>query len=135
VLGLLASTRALTVVGPAGAERTALVGRVATDALAEFPDGVWLVEVAPLSTETQLERAVAAVVGVSATAHGESLSAIAQYLRGKRVLVVLDGCDHLAEACASFAAELAAHWTAHHRPGGAATEVDSEYLEVVAIRR
>jgi SAM-dependent methyltransferase len=35
----------------------------------------------------------------------------------------------------SFAAELAAHWTAHHRTGGAATEVDSEYLEVIAIRR
>jgi 2-polyprenyl-3-methyl-5-hydroxy-6-metoxy-1,4-benzoquinol methylase len=36
---------------------------------------------------------------------------------------------------ASFAAELAAHWTAHHRSGGAATEVDSEYLEVIAVRR
>ena len=35
----------------------------------------------------------------------------------------------------SFAAELTAHWTAHHRTGGAATEVDSEYLEVIAVRR
>jgi hypothetical protein len=35
----------------------------------------------------------------------------------------------------SFAAQLAEHWTSHHRAGGAPTEVDAEYLEVVAVRR
>ena len=108
VRGLFATSRALTVTGPAGVERTGLAGRVATDALEEFPDGVWLVEVGPLSNGAQLERAVAAVVGVSATSHGEPLPAIAQFLRGKRVLLVLDGCDHLTAECASFAAELLA---------------------------
>jgi serine/threonine protein kinase/TolB-like protein/Tfp pilus assembly protein PilF len=108
VHNMLAEARALTITAPDGPERTRLAEAVAADALGEFPDGVWAVEVGPLSSETQLERAVAAVLGVSSTSHGEPLTSIAQFLRGKRVLLVLEGCDRLAPACASLAAALLA---------------------------
>ncbi|HET6659478.1 MAG TPA: BTAD domain-containing putative transcriptional regulator [Rubrobacter sp.] len=96
----LATTRVLTLTGAGGSGKTRLALEVARDFVGAYPDGVWLVELAPLWEEKLVAHAVAEVLGVPEQA-GRSLNdALVEALREKRVLVVLDNCEHLIEEAA-----------------------------------
>src|SRR6202035_817606 len=79
--------------------------------LESFPDGVWLVELEAVSDPTLVPQSLAAALGIgegaSLGAGGETSRPLADkltdYLRGKELLVVLDNCEHLIEACAQVA--------------------------------
>jgi predicted ATPase/DNA-binding CsgD family transcriptional regulator len=98
----LADARLLTLTGVAGCGKTRLALEVAWASLDHFSDGVWLVQLAPLADPALVQRSVAAVVGVRDTAGQSIVSALAARLRGKRVLLVLDNCEHLLDACAQL---------------------------------
>jgi predicted ATPase/DNA-binding CsgD family transcriptional regulator len=97
---LLGQTRALTLCGPGGVGKTRLALRVLAAVADEFPDGVWFVELADLRQPDQVVSRVAAVIGVSEEAGRPLLETLADALRSRRLLLVLDNCEHLIDACA-----------------------------------
>jgi predicted ATPase/class 3 adenylate cyclase len=103
--GLLAGTRLLTLIGMGGCGKTRLGIAAAAGAHASFPDGVWLVELAPQPATAPLGATVVAALGLDV---GTALSASAaeerlvEHLAVRRLLLVLDNCEHLAAACAAL---------------------------------
>jgi non-specific serine/threonine protein kinase len=100
---LLRGSPLLTLTGPGGVGKTRLaleVARAAARAAGAYPDGVWRVELAPLADPALVPVAVAGAVGVRERP-GEPLpETLARALRAKRLLLVLDNCEHLLDACA-----------------------------------
>jgi predicted ATPase/class 3 adenylate cyclase len=97
---LLATTRFLTLTGSGGAGKTRLALQVTAEALEEFRDGAWLVELAVLSDPSLVPNAVASALGVPEQPGRVLTETLADFLRGKSVLVILDNCEHLVAACA-----------------------------------
>jgi predicted ATPase/DNA-binding CsgD family transcriptional regulator len=106
VLGLVMSSRLVSVTGAAGCGKTRLALRAARDALSNFPDGVWLVEVSHVNDAAFIGEAVATVLGVREEPYGSIMEALARHLSEMRALVVLDGCEHVVEAAAAMADEM-----------------------------
>jgi len=102
----LAMTRLLTLSGAGGSGKTRLALEVAKDLIGAYPDGVWLVELAPLSEGALVPQAVAKAVKVAEQPGRELTEALVDDLREKRLLLVLDNCDHLIEAAARLADSL-----------------------------
>jgi predicted ATPase/class 3 adenylate cyclase len=103
---LLGQTRLLTLVGPGGTGKTRLSLQVAAQALSACPHGAWFVELAPLSDPDLVPQAVASALGLHAAPDRPILQTLADYLRSKSLLLVLDNCEHLVEACARLADHL-----------------------------
>ncbi len=102
----LASSRLVTLVGPGGIGKTRLGVEAARHAFADHPDGVWLVELASLSDPALVPHAVAAVLGVRERPECALLDTLAAWLANKRLLLVLDNCEHLVDACAALVERL-----------------------------
>jgi predicted ATPase/class 3 adenylate cyclase len=100
---LLTNTRLLTLTGAGGFGKTRLSVQVAADLLDAFADGVWLVELAPLTDPTLVPQTVASVLGVREEPMRSLLAILTSYLRTKNLLLILDNCEHLIEACARLA--------------------------------
>jgi predicted ATPase/DNA-binding SARP family transcriptional activator/DNA-binding CsgD family transcriptional regulator len=92
---MLAMTGLLTLTGTGGCGKTRLALEIAGDLIGIYPDGVWLVELAPLSEETLLPQALAAMLGVREQPGRPLLDTLLDALRDKETLVVLDNCDNL----------------------------------------
>jgi predicted ATPase/DNA-binding CsgD family transcriptional regulator len=102
----LRSHRLLTLGGAPGVGKTRLSLVVAEQALASFPDGVWLVELAPLADPSLVPQAVANVLGVKEQPGRPLTTTLAEYLRRRHLLLLLDNCEHLILAAATLADEL-----------------------------
>lgn len=100
---LLTAARLLTVIGPGGVGKTRLALRAAARAADGHPDGVHHVELSGLRDPELLPDAVAAALGLSRQDGGGALGQVLGYLRTRQVLLVLDTCEHIVEACAVFA--------------------------------
>jgi hypothetical protein len=100
---LLASTRLLTLTGVGGTGKTRLALQVAADLVDQYADGVWLVELAALADPALVARAVGATFGLRDQPGRTSLETVVDYLRQRAILLVLDNCEHLIEACARLA--------------------------------
>lgn len=100
VKALLSASRLLTLSGIGGCGKTRLALQVATTLQDEFANGVWLVELAPITEPTSVPQTVAAALRV-ADPSGHSLTeALAHFLSDQELLLVLDNCEHVTEACA-----------------------------------
>jgi non-specific serine/threonine protein kinase len=102
VASLLDAHRLVTLIGAGGVGKTRLALRVAASAAARFPDGVWLVELSALTDPGLVPQAVGAVLGHKEQPHRRPLDTLAESLRAKRLLVVLDNAEHLLAACTSL---------------------------------
>jgi predicted ATPase/DNA-binding CsgD family transcriptional regulator len=100
---LLSASRLVTLTGVGGAGKTRLSLRVASELHRAFPDGVWFVELAALEDQAVLSQTVASALGVHDRTARWPTPALADYLRSKQLLLVLDNCEHLRDACAIFA--------------------------------
>ena len=98
----LAAGRLLTLTGVGGCGKTRLALEVARVVLDQYPDGVWLVELGPTADAALVPHSVAAVVGARETAGQSTVNALASRLRARRLLLVLDNCEHLLDACAQL---------------------------------
>jgi predicted ATPase/DNA-binding CsgD family transcriptional regulator len=96
----LASTRLLTLTGAGGAGKTRLALEVARDLLETYPEGAWLVALAPLSEEPLVPNAVAEALGVPERPQEPLTDTLADVLAESELLLVLDNCEHLIEASA-----------------------------------
>ena len=100
---LLRTSRMLTLTGAGGIGKSRLSLQVAAEALAAYPDGVWLVELAATFDPARVQNAVAAVLGVRETAGLPLPQALAAHLASRTLLLILDNCEHLVESCARTA--------------------------------
>jgi len=100
---LLGTSRLLTLTGTGGCGKTRLALQVAADLLEEYPDGVWFVDLAPLSDSELVAQAVAFTLGLRDVPGEPILSTLRNYLKARHVLLVLDNCEHLLDACATLA--------------------------------
>src|SRR5215204_1497259 len=103
---LLGETRLLTLTGSGGCGKTRLALAAATDLLEEFEEGVWMVELAPLADPSLVAQAVGSTLGVREQPGRSLTEMLSGYLGSKKVLLVLDNCEHLIEACAELAEAL-----------------------------
>ena len=99
---LLWDSRLVTLTGPGGTGKSRLSLQVAADFLELYPDGAWLVELAPLADPELLSQTVANVLGVRESSSHPIMSLLTDYLRNKELLLILDNCEHLVEACAQL---------------------------------
>jgi predicted ATPase len=103
---LLQSIRLLTLTGSGGCGKTRLALQVASDLLGEYPDGVWFVELAPLTDESLVPQAVLTALGLRAVPSQPISVTLSDYLRDRQVLLVIDNCEHLIGASAQLVATL-----------------------------
>ncbi len=103
---LLSTARLITFTGSGGTGKTRLSLQVAADVLPEFKDGVWLVELAPITDSDLVLQSVAGVLELRAVQGMPLLNLVTDYLRGKSLLLILDNCEHLIDACAQLADHL-----------------------------
>ncbi|MCE9557554.1 MAG: tetratricopeptide repeat protein [Armatimonadetes bacterium] len=100
---LLKKNRLLTLSGSGGTGKSRLSLQIAANVLEEFPDGAWLVELAPLSNPSLVASAVASVLSVKEEVGTPVINSITEQLKPKKLLLVLDNCEHLLDACAKVA--------------------------------
>ncbi|HEY1666692.1 MAG TPA: LuxR C-terminal-related transcriptional regulator [Trebonia sp.] len=98
--GLLHGSRLVTVAGPGGVGKTRLALRAAADATAA--DGNCLVELSGLTDQELLPDTVALRLGLQSANAASRLDAVLDELRGRKLLLILDTCEHLTTACARF---------------------------------
>src|SRR6266566_2890089 len=99
---LMHRSRLITLTGPGGAGKTRLAVRLASESLEKYPDGVWLLELAPVLDARLLELTVATACGVREQRKRPILEVLLKTLATSRMLLVLDGCEHLVEPCAAL---------------------------------
>src|SRR5215470_5588746 len=104
---LLTTTRLLTLTGSGGAGKTRLALRAAAEMARGFPDGAWLVSLASIQDPILIPQAVFGALGVHDLSAGSSLTSLTEYLVRRRLLLVLDNCEHLLDGCAVLAVTLA----------------------------
>ncbi len=90
----------VTFTGPGGVGKTRLAVELAGEMLDEFPEGMWFVDLGPLTEPSFVAPAVAQAVGVMHAPGQPILDTIIEYLHGRRVLLVLDNCEHLLDEAA-----------------------------------
>lgn len=105
---LLRTLRAVTLCGAGGIGKSRLAMRLLDVVGREFPDGAWFVELADLRQPEHVVTWVASVVGVDEEPGRPLLDTLAESFRYRRVLLVLDNCEHLIDACASLCQRLLA---------------------------
>ncbi|MFG2652242.1 BTAD domain-containing putative transcriptional regulator [Streptomyces sp. NPDC048436] len=103
---LLDSARLVTLTGPGGVGKTRLALRSAAEAAWAFPHGAWLADLAPLTEPQLLDRAVAEAFGIPDQSSRDGTAVLVEHLRERRLLLVLDNCEHVAEAAGHLVSTL-----------------------------
>ncbi|HUG15262.1 MAG TPA: tetratricopeptide repeat protein [Thermomicrobiales bacterium] len=102
----LATTRLLTLRGPAGCGKTRLATAAGHALLDTFADGVWFVNLSPLVSAEPIVSTIAGAMGLTLDASQAELPALVEALRSKQALLIVDNCEHLIEASARVAEAL-----------------------------
>ncbi len=100
---MLAERRLVTIVGPGGVGKTRVALVAAAQAAVSYPDGPWIVELSGLRDAALLANTVASVLGLPEQDSRSALDALLEYLRDRRLLLILDTCEHVLDACADLA--------------------------------
>src|SRR5688572_20016037 len=103
---LIAKNRLVTLTGSGGIGKTRLSIQVASGPLNDFPNGIWLIELAPLSDPALVPQAIVSTLGLIDQAGRSPLMILTDFLQTKRALLILDNCEHLIQACAQLAETL-----------------------------
>lgn len=97
---LIQDRRLVTIVGAAGAGKTRLAVEVARAAAHHFPDGVWFVDLGSIDDPDLVIDVIVSAIGFAASPGSTLLEDLTQYLRGRRLLLILDNCEHVLNAVA-----------------------------------
>ena len=106
VIHLISKHRLVTLTGTGGVGKTRLSIIVGEQVLENYPDGVWLVELAPILNPLLVTRTTAVAIGLQHEPQRPVIDMLADHLRAKQMLIILDNCEHLLEACAQLADSL-----------------------------
>ncbi|HMN75134.1 MAG TPA: NB-ARC domain-containing protein [Burkholderiaceae bacterium] len=99
----LGNARLLTLLGMGGLGKTRLSLQVAADVMHEYPDGVWFVDLAPIRDPALVASEAAQALGVREEPDRPLLQTLCAFLKARRVLLILDNCEHLIEPAADLA--------------------------------
>jgi predicted ATPase len=100
--GVLASSRLLSLTGAGGVGKTRVALRLASGLVNEFPGGVWLVDLAPLTVPDLVAQTIATALGVREGPQRSAREALLDTLRDRELLLILDNCEHLITSCAEL---------------------------------
>ncbi|MFG6191897.1 ATP-binding protein [Nonomuraea sp. JJY05] len=103
---LLSDARLVTLIGVGGVGKTRLAQRVGFDLRRSFADGVWLVELAGLESPALLVQTVMECLEIQDRSVRPPIEVLTDHLRDKRMLLILDNCEHLLDECAAVAETL-----------------------------
>jgi predicted ATPase len=106
---LLSHTPLLTLIGPGGTGKTRLTLQLAAEILPEFPDGVWLVQLAQLADPALVLPTIAAELGIREVPGVLLIDLVTRFVESRQLLIILDNCEHLVESCAQQAEHLLSH--------------------------
>ncbi len=105
-MDLLRAARLLTLTGLGGGGKTRLSIKLAERAADLYPDGVWFVDLSSLNDGTRVVDTVAQVLGLHQAADKDLVRLLAAHIADKRMLIVLDNCEHLIDSCVALVDEL-----------------------------
>ena len=132
---LLADNRLVTLTGAGGVGKTRLAVQVAAEMAGEFGEGVWFVDLAPITDPDTVAVTVARALGLPDQAGRSTMDTLTRFIGGRQILLVLDNCEHLLDASATLAIALlagCAHLTAvSHAHCTSAVQVKPWAREVV----
>ncbi len=101
VAELVRDHRLVTLTGPGGVGKTRLATEVGAEVGGEFPDGVWLIELASVSEPDSIPAAIATVLGITPQGDTPLVETVAETLAGRQLLLVVDNCEHVLAGAAS----------------------------------
>jgi predicted ATPase/class 3 adenylate cyclase/DNA-binding CsgD family transcriptional regulator/tetratricopeptide (TPR) repeat protein len=104
----LGANRLVTLTGAGGAGKTRLAVQVAADVADEFADGVWYVDLAPLTDPAVMPVTVARALGLADQPGQPTMDVLRRFVRHREVLILLDNCEHLLDASAELITDLLA---------------------------
>ena len=105
-IGLLERTRLLTLTGVGGLGKTRLSLEMASACEGRYSDGVWFVDLAPVDDARRVSEAVALVMGVVEQTAERLLDVMQKFVRDRRMLLILDNCEHVLRGCAEIVKRL-----------------------------
>jgi predicted ATPase/class 3 adenylate cyclase len=94
--------RLVTLTGSGGTGKTRLSLQVAAEILNRFKDGVWFVELAPITDPARVPNTVASILGIREEPSRPLMTTLMDWFSGRDLLILLDNCEHLLDACARF---------------------------------
>ena len=103
---IIKHARLVTLTGTGGSGKTRLALKVAAELIEEFSDGVWFVDLAPLSDPSYVPQAIASALNLRQEGGHPLMDLLAGYLSRRNLLIVLDNCEHIVAACANAADQL-----------------------------
>ncbi len=103
VRSLVCDHRLVTVAGAGGSGKTRLALQVAAELLDGTGEGVWFVDLAPVDDPRDVPGAIEQALGIRAPVDSTSADALVEVLRPQDILIVLDNCEHVVDACAELA--------------------------------
>ncbi|MGH8893261.1 MAG: ATP-binding protein, partial [Actinomycetes bacterium] len=109
---LLATSRLVSLVGPGGAGKTATAFAIAAELAETYPDGAWVVRLAPVTNPDHVALAAAESLGApldGAAVGGPARDRLLTFLAARELLIVLDNCEHVVDAAARLTDDLLAH--------------------------
>ena len=106
VRDLLGASRLLTLLGMGGLGKTRLSLQTAAEQIHHFPDGVWFLDLAPISDPALMVSETAQVLGVREEPDRPILQTVCSHLKNRRSLLILDNCEHLIKASAQMASAI-----------------------------
>ena len=101
VADLVRSNRLVTLSGVGGVGKTRLAIEVGAEIADEFPDGVWLVELAPVGDPSSVPAAIATALGITPQGDVELIDTVAEAVAGRRLLLLVDNCEHVLDAASA----------------------------------
>jgi predicted ATPase/transcriptional regulator with XRE-family HTH domain len=106
IVALLREHQLVTVVGAGGVGKTRIVVQLGSEALDRYADGVWFVDLAPLADQDHVSSAIASVLKLP-SGLGSAAEAVVAFIKPRRLLLILDNCEHVAARAREIAASIA----------------------------
>ena len=107
----ITARRLVTLTGIGGTGKTRLALQIAANLLDQFPQGVWFIDLAPLTDSELISETILSSFGIPQQPGLTGWQQLKDYLKSKRLLLILDNCEHLIQACAEIANVLLANST------------------------
>ncbi len=100
------ASRLVTLSGVGGVGKTRLALEVGAEVAGEFPDGVWMVDLASIGDAASIPSAIATVLGITPQGDAPLIDTVAEALAGRQILLLMDNCEHVLTAAASAVATI-----------------------------